>query len=194
MRRRSLQLFDVDFVGAAGVLCLLAVGFFALVTPIQTSMEETRQARAAFESAQRDLDDARGMLLTAQSQARQLQARLNTNSEMPHDGVAAARYRTRLLDLADEYGLRLASVRPGALERNAGAEVQLTEVQGRTTPESFVRLLVALRSEFSYHEVISWSLRRDATAAEGDGLCDVRWTVRSQAPLTPAGAPSEKRP
>lgn len=188
---RKPRVFDVDIIGVAAVLALLAVGYFALVEPIRAGVDAARSARADLESAQRELATTRQLLMQVGAQTKQLRVRLESE-DAGLKGAADANYRARLLDLAARFEFSLASIRPGPVERQGGAKVQTTDVQGRARAHGFARLLVALREEFCFHEVVSWSLRREAMADADDGLCEVRWTVRSQIPFDEP--PSEAKP
>jgi hypothetical protein len=174
--RKPWTLYDVDLVGAALLVVLVAAGFWLVALPARQAWSAYRQTAASFVAAQRKLEqdahDVEGFeqqLVTFED----LVAAGMRGVPDPNAFVPRLREMTQAAEAEQVRVLNVAPV-PSTLE---GAYLVVdVQVTGRGASPAFFRFLDRLARENPYQALRAFTISRPAASAEES--CELAWTIR----------------
>ena len=173
---RPWKIYDVDAVGAAGVLVFVLAAIWLVLGPWQRTWNSYRRladermavgAKLRDDGAKREQGD-QGTKDREQTGGDQLARAPNADSY--------SRLLSRITDVAKECQLELLSVAPQPATASGAYLVSDVQIGGRGRSRDFILFLDRLAQENPYQSLWACSLSRVPTATEP--LCDLAWTIR----------------
>jgi Tfp pilus assembly protein PilO len=174
--RKPWTIYDVDVLGAGGVLLLAAAAWWLAITPWQKTWAHSRELATQRTNLQAGLREDVAELEHFQRQLTQLEGVVAAQTaEVPRADSVSDLLR-RMTDLAKDAELELINVAPRPATAEGAYLVSDIEVTGRGRSHDFIRFLDQLALGNPYQALRSCSITHPAG---GDRTtCDLTWTVR----------------
>jgi hypothetical protein len=186
--RRPLALYDVDLLGAAGLLLLGFAAWWTVWAPWQRTWHECRALGAERRAAEIQLQQQLTELERFEKGRAWLESQIAGQSERAPGPAALPTLLQQMTELARDAHLELVSVKPQPAAREGVYLVSDVQFAGRGQSRDFIRFLDRLAEQNPYQRVRTCAVRRPAQAAE-PRPCELEWSVRLY--LQPAGRAQE---
>ncbi len=187
--RRPLALYDVDLLGAAGLLLLGAAGWWAVFAPWQRTWHECRTLGAERRAAEIRLQQELTELERFEKGRAWLASKVAAQAERVPGPAALPTLLQQMTELAHDAHLELVSVKPQTAAREGAYLVSDVQFAGRGQSRDFIRFLDRLAQQNPYQCVRTCAVRRPAQTAEPHP-CELDWSVRLF--LLPAGSAEQR--
>jgi hypothetical protein len=174
--RRPWTIYDVDIVGGASVLLLLAAAMWFVVWPWQRTWRDYRQTTTARTEAVTGLGDDRLALDEFEQSLQPLQQVIASQTRQIPYADSFARLLRQLTDVANEAQLQLLTVQPQPIVASGPYLVSDIHLGGRGRSRDFIRFLDRLAQENPYQSLLTCAM--DRAAGEIQPACNLSWTVR----------------
>lgn len=174
--RKPYTLYDVDLLGAAGVLALGLAAWWFVVAPWQQMWHDYQALSAARTAATGRLRDDVKELERFEQGLAQLDGLVTADfGDIPRSDSISQLLR-KMTDLAKGEQLELLDVTPQPATASGAYWVSDIKVGARGHSRDFMRFLDHLARENPYQSLQTCSISR---ATQGPpGLCELAWTVR----------------
>ncbi len=174
--RKPWTIYDVDAVGAAGVVVFVLAAAWLVVGPWQRTWDSYRRLTGARTAVCVKLHDDLAKLERVEQGARDMEQAVADQLACAPNADSYSRLLSRITDLAKESQLELLSVTPQLATASGAYLVSDIQIGGRGRSQDFVLFLDRLAQENPYQSLYACSISRAPTATEP--RCDLAWTIR----------------
>jgi hypothetical protein len=174
--RRPWTLYDVDLLGAGGMLALALLAWWLVAAPWQAMWRDYRALAAARTAAQTRLQQAGLELRGYEERLAELAQTVTTQTRAVPAADELSRQLRRMTDTAGATQLAVLSVTPQPAALDGAYWVSDVQFGGRGQSQDFIRFLDRLAQENPYQALRTCSITHNGAADQP--LCDLNWTVR----------------
>jgi hypothetical protein len=175
--KKPCTLYDVDVLGAAGVLVLTLAAWWLVVAPWQHMWRDYQALSAARVVATTQLCDDVKELERFEQGLTQLDELVTADfGDIPRSDSVSQLLR-KITALAEGEKLELLNVTPQPATPSGAYLVSDIKVGARGHSRDFIRFLDRLARENPYQSLLTCSINRAAQTAPG--ICEFDWTVRA---------------
>jgi Tfp pilus assembly protein PilO len=185
-----LRIYDVDVLGAAGLLALGVAAWLLVILPWQRTWQGSDSQRARQGTAETQLQDALAELNAFEQQLQRLEGLVAGQADrVPHTDALPDLLR-QISELAQSARLELLNVVPRPAVASGPYWLSDIQIGARGESRDFIRFLDQLARLNPYQTLRAATVTRPPAA--GPAACDLSWTLRlyllSPAATTPAGS------
>ncbi len=174
--RKPITLYDVDVLGAVGVVVLSVAIWWLVVVPWQQTLRRHGETVAQRTAAQARLQADLAASEQFAEEMAQVERAVATQTALVPRSDSLSRLLSELTELAKESRLELLSVAPQPAISEGAYLVSDIQVSGRGQARDFVQFLDQMASNNPYQTLRGCSISRPANNPQA--TCDLTWTVR----------------
>ena len=174
--RKPIRLFDADVIGAATLVAICALAYFAIFVPGQQSVAEQAVLRKAIADATAKARTTADRLAQVNTEADQLRIGVERSLKTAPRAQALTPFLQQVATLADEVGIRIVQVVPEPLNRGDGYLSADVRYSGEGSSLAFLHLVDALALRNPYCVVDGVAIKKASVAS--DAACKLDWTLR----------------
>lgn len=174
--KRPLTIYDVDLLGASGLVVLGLAAWWAVALPWQRTARGYHELAARRAALQNGLHAETDQLERSQQQLAQLTEIVRVQTADAPRPNSLSRQLARMAELAKEVNVELLRVVPQPVAGEGAYTVCDIQVTGRGRSHDFIRFLDRLARENPCQTLRACAITRATDDAAA--TCDLRWTVR----------------
>ncbi len=174
--RKPVRIFDVDLLGVAAMLALVAAAYLVIVLPSHTQAEQRKKLGQQIEEVQHRVRSLEQELHRFNKLAGDLRALVNRRIAQAPSRSEINTILNRIMLEAEQTHLRIDSLEPEPPRRIDDGFVCDVNIAGRGHAPDVIAFLDALAAREPYHAILTLNL--DRAAHSGDEACRVSIRVR----------------